>query len=127
MRFIHLAPALTLVFTAACGNAVSSNIRRSSSHAMLSSNVLTLKELNTVTSAGNMYDVVVSLNPDLLRHRGRVVSVAIDGVLTGTVETLRYLAPGTVHEIRLIEGPDATMLFGSRHTGSVLMVTTRRR
>lgn len=127
MRTPRLIPALTLVLGAACAPAVSSNPMRIAPRAMLSSKVLTMRELGTVTSAGNMYEVVASLNPLLLRHRGEVVSVAIDGVLAGTVETLRYLAPGTVQEIRLLEGPDATMLFGARHTGSVLLVTTRRR
>jgi hypothetical protein len=56
-----------------------------------------------------------------------VVSVALDGVLVGTTEYLRSLPSSSVREVRLIEGPDATMLFGTRHTGAVLLVSTRTR
>jgi outer membrane cobalamin receptor len=91
------------------------------------------------------YDVVARLRSEFLKTRGTVtrapgrttdrmitteqpkVTVFLDGVEAGPVEQTLYLIPASeVFEIRLYRAADAVTKYGSRHTGGVIAVTTKR-
>jgi outer membrane cobalamin receptor len=91
------------------------------------------------------YDVVARLRGAFLKTRGTVtrtpgrttdraisteqpkITVFLDGVEAGPVEQTLYLIPASeVFEIRLYRAADAVTKYGSRHTGGVIAVTTKR-
>jgi hypothetical protein len=101
-------------------------------------NVITADEIATV-EVTTAYDVVSRLRPEFLRTRGPVsaradrpmeqpsITVFLDGVESGPVERTLYLIPAReVAEIRLYRAADAVTKYGSRHTGGVIAVTTKR-
>ena len=75
---------------------------------------------------GNLADALAALRPNMLRGRGRAPSLAIDGMLLMDTRPLYTTPTSDVLMVRIIRGPEATILFGSRAGGDVLMVTTRR-
>jgi hypothetical protein len=127
MQIIRAVSGLALIAASACAPAATTSVSPVRRSAALPATVLTQRELSRYEGASDLYSAIRTLNPNLLFHRGSVVSVALDGVLVGTTEYLRSLPSSSVREVRLIEGPDATMLFGTRHTGAVLLVSTRTR
>src|SRR5881628_1648304 len=101
-------------------------------------NVIRADEIATVEVA-TAYDVVSRLRPEFLKTRGPVsvradkpieqpsVTVFLDGIESGPVERTLHLIPaGEVFEIRLYRAADAVTKYGSRHTGGVIAVTTKR-
>jgi hypothetical protein len=102
-------------------------------------NLIRADEIATVAEASTAYDVVSRLRPEFLRTRGPrsaaagklteqpTITVFLDGVESGPVERTLYLIPATeVFEIRLYRAADAVTKYGTRHTGGVIAVTTKR-
>src|SRR5256885_12926708 len=101
-------------------------------------NVITADEIATVDVA-TAYDIVSRLRPEFLKTRGPItispdkatqqpeVTVFLDGVESGPVERTLYLIPANqVVEIHLYRSTDAVTKYGTRHTGGVIAVTTKR-
>ena len=84
-------------------------------------------ELTSVDVGRNAYDVVMFLRPSFLRGHNGTPSLAINGVLVGTATYLSSMSVDEIEEVKLLNGLDATTMFGARYNGSVLVVTTRRR
>lgn len=118
------AQAVSLITLAACA---SSSLDRRPSGYTSSSTVLSRQEFMTDMDSRTLYDVVLMLRPSFLHARGSDVSVAVDGMLIGSTAVLRQITAQTVQQVELLYGPEATMRFGARHAGAVLLVTTRRR
>jgi hypothetical protein len=90
-------------------------------------NTLGRVELTSVDVGRNAYDVVMFLRPSFLRGHNGTPTLAINGVLVGTATYLSSMSVDEIEEVKLLNGLDATTMFGARHNGSVLVVTTRRR
>ena len=107
-------------------------------------NVIRADEIATV-KVSTAYDVVARLRGEFLKSRGTVtrapgrttdrtisveqpkITVFLDGVEAGAVEQTLHLIPASeVFEIRLYRAADAVTKYGSRHTGGVIAVTTKR-
>ena len=101
-------------------------------------NVITADEIATVDVA-TAYDIVSRLRPEFLKTRGPItispdkatqqpeITVFLDGVESGPVERTLYLIPANqVVEIHLYRSTDAVTKYGTRHTGGVIAVTTKR-
>lgn len=67
------------------------------------------------------------LRPNMLRSRGVTPRLAMDGLLLMDIQPLHTLATRDVEQVVWLDGPSATMRYGSRAGGPVLDVTTRRR
>jgi hypothetical protein len=101
-------------------------------------NVITADEIATIDVA-TAYDVVSRLRPEFLKTRGPIsispdkaaeqpsITVYLDGMESGPVErTLDLIPANQVSEIRLYRAADAVTKYGTRHTGGVIAVTTKR-
>ena len=107
-------------------------------------NVIRADEIAKVQGT-TAYDVVAKLRGEFLRTRGTVtrtpgnateanitteqptITVFVDGVEAGPVQQTLYLIPAAeVFEIRFYRAADAVTKYGSRHTGGVIAVTTKR-
>lgn len=101
-------------------------------------NVIRAEEIETV-EATTAYDIVAKLRAEFLRSRGPasasrgraterpMVTVFVDGVEAGPADpALRSIQAIDVAEIRMYRAGDAATKYGTRHTGGVLEVTTRR-
>jgi outer membrane receptor for ferrienterochelin and colicin len=89
--------------------------------------MITGGELRARGSSRNLQDALSTLRPSFLRYRGIRPTVVIDGVSRGSVETLNDITLEAVERIQLLSGPEATIRYGTLHSGAVLLVTTRRR
>lgn len=98
-----------------------------------SRNVITAEEIREV-QALTAYDAVQRLRPAFLR-RGRVnlqddtvtyPIVYLDDLRMGPVDELRRIRAAEVVRIEYLSGSDATMRFGTGHSGGALIVTSRR-
>lgn len=89
--------------------------------------LLTGTELRARASTRSLYDAVSMLRPTFVRFRGARPGVIVDGVGYGSIESLNHISVESVDTIRLLSGPEATLRYGPRHTGAILVVTTRRR
>jgi hypothetical protein len=83
--------------------------------------------------AKSAYDVVQRLRPSFLRKRpgGSLttkepapIQVYVDGTLRGSVYVLRELISQGVIEIRYLNGPDATIRYGTGHENGAIVVKT---
>lgn len=103
-------------------------------------NVIRADEIAQIQAA-TAHDIVARLRSEFLRSRGAVtrassrsttvefpkVTVFLDGVEAGPVEQVLPQIPASeVFEIRLYRATDAVTKYGSRHTGGVIVVTTKR-
>jgi hypothetical protein len=90
--------------------------------------ILTASDLRAV-SAVTLYEAVSELRPNFVRPNilGEPPTVFVNGSLAGSIDVLRQLTPGTVKEVRLLRGIDATASHGTAHTGSIIEVTLRSR
>ncbi len=96
-------------------------------------NVITEAQIAEAQGA-NVYEVISRVRPAFLRSRGtgsmssgslEYAEVYRDGMRVGGIGTLRSMPIGGVREIRYYNLGDATMKFGSGHTGGVIEVMTR--
>ena len=88
---------------------------------------ITRVDLAQADQGRNLFDVISMLRPQFLRGRYGIPTVALNGVIVGPATYLTNLMPGEVDSIELLNGLDATTRFGARHTGAVLVVTSRAR
>ena len=90
--------------------------------------ILTANDLHVV-SAPTLYEAVDELRPHFLHpnFRGEPPTVFVNGVLAGSVDMLRQIAPSMVKEVRLLRSIDATAAHGPAHTGSIIAVMLRDR
>lgn len=91
------------------------------------SRVLSRLELRNTAGTLGLYDAVALLRPTFVYFRGARPSIVVDGVGYGSLESLDHIPVESVETIRLLSGPDATLRYGPRHSGALLVVTTRRR
>lgn len=132
MRYSALRSALCLgaltVTAAACATATRPGIDPLAAKTIQSSrSVLTRSEILAQDTGRNLFDVVLRLRPRFLRGRYGLPTLAVNGVLMGNASFLSSISPFEVESIQLLDALDATTQFGSRHNGSVLLVTTRPR
>ena len=94
---------------------------------------ITREELEA-TSVNDAMEAVVLLRPQWLRARPArtpndpvpVVGVVIDNMARATREDLAQLSIGQVERIVFMSAADATIRFGTGHTGGAIVVTTRK-
>ena len=90
------------------------------------------------SDAGNAYDIIAKLRPQMLVGRGTASptdrtgetarpKIYVDNVQYGDLGSLRNIAANQVLEIRFVSASDATTRWGTGHMGGVIMVTTKRR
>lgn len=98
-------------------------------------NLITEDEIQK-SSARTAYELVQTLRPEYLRSRGVTSTsdnaregglplVYMDGVQYGTLESLTNIAPGTIREIRYMNGRDATTRFGTGVANGVIEIITK--
>jgi len=94
--------------------------------------VITQEEIQN-SDESNTLDLIRRLRPAWLRTRSpsRLGGepavepvVYLDNVKYGAIELLRGLDVQILSEVRYLSGPDATMRFGTGHSGGAILVTT---
>ncbi|MGH7568442.1 MAG: TonB-dependent receptor plug domain-containing protein [Gemmatimonadales bacterium] len=124
-----LLPALL----AGCSSASSSSRTAPAPAAAASRDVITQSEIQNANVA-TAYDVVARLRGHWLRRRGAVsiqepnageVVVFVNEVRTGGAEVLRGIRTDETREIRYLNGPDATIRYGTGFGGGVIQVFTK--
>jgi len=97
-------------------------------------NVLTLEEIQG-SNETDALGLIRRLRPAWLRLRsssrlgGEPAAepvVYLDNVKYGTIQSLRGLDVHILSEIRYLSGPDATVQYGTGHSGGAILVTTGR-
>lgn len=82
----------------------------------------------------NTYEVIRQLRPAFLqRRRARSIEgdaiqtavVYVDGAYRGELRELELIPAAEVQEIRYLDATDATMRYGTGHSGGAILVTTR--
>jgi len=103
-----------------------------------SSNVITLEELETC-SASNAYEAIQLLRPRLLEKiyrkndqigyvsgsgqtGSREVTIYFDGARRTGLESLSSVGISGIKEIRYLDPEDATMRYGTGHSGGALVI-----
>jgi len=98
--------------------------------------VLTRDDIEAVTAASSMYDVIRRLRPEYLNSRGRTSLlnqgdprpvVFLDEQEYGPIESLRNLQPDLVQEVRFYASSSAVAKFGSRYGTGVIRLQSRAR
>ncbi|MDH5759332.1 MAG: hypothetical protein OEZ65_07060 [Gemmatimonadota bacterium] len=96
--------------------------------------VIALEEIE-VSSAPNAFDLISQARPNWLRGRGSpsfrrsapiLPVVYVDRVRQGSVDVLRGILIGAIHEVRYLDATSATTRYGDGHGGGVIEVTLRR-
>lgn len=87
--------------------------------------VLSGLELRQHASEGSLLQLVRAVRPGFLTYRGRTPTVVIDDVAFGSIRTLDDVSVNAVQEIRLLSASEATLRYGPRHNGAVILVITR--
>jgi hypothetical protein len=123
---VGVAATTMLAACASTGVAPTTASRPPAGDRYLNAELLTRSDFASLVGT-DLLEAIRMIRPAFLRSRGSEVSVALDGVLVGDVSTLRTIPSNAVMTVRLLHGPEATMRFGIRHAGSVLLVTTRAR
>jgi hypothetical protein len=83
---------------------------------------LTRTELSAQAPGRNLYDVIRAVRPQFLRYHGTVPTIAINGMLVGGPSVLTTIDPQHVKSIQMIGASDATIRFGPRTSGAVMLV-----
>jgi len=81
------------------------------------------------SSASTAYDAVAALRPEWLTRRGRPsirsaeeLVVYVDGMRQGGVTSLRSIRATDIFQMEYLDGPSATVQFGTGHGGGVILV-----
>lgn len=101
-------------------------------------NVITLEEIQGVSSAGTAHDLIQRLRPGFLRQvttltfegagdGPRDVIVFVDGMPRGGRPVLREIAAQDVARIERLSAAEATTRFGTGYPHGVILITTRPR
>jgi hypothetical protein len=104
----------------------------------IQNDVLTAEEIAT-TTAVNAYEAISLKRPFFLKSRGmrslrdapagqtvEYPIVYMDRMYYGDLETLRTISVTTIMEIRYLDFNQATVQFGTGHTGGIIHVITKR-
>ncbi len=87
------------------------------------------------TNAADLYDALRQLRPGVFLSRGKntpqegaigtapLPIVYVDGVMKGDVSALHQVQIGTVREVRILSGTEATQRFGTGHVAGALLVS----
>ncbi len=122
-------PGIVLM-VAACAAGPSGNGRTTPA----SRQVLSAAEI-LQSSGATAYDVIAQLRPEFLRSRGAAslrdrepptAVVYLDNVRMGGLESLRRLSADALLRVEYLGAADATMRFGTDHTGGAILVSTKR-
>ena len=97
-------------------------------------NVITTEEIDASRGSDrSAYDLIARLKPHFLRSRGvaslrtgpTTAVVYLDGVLYGSLESLKTIGVESVRLIEFINAADATTRYGTNHVGGAILVQTR--
>ena len=132
----HAALVLIGVSLAACATATPGGDGESLSlRASPARNVLTAAEI-VAARVTDVYQAVSQLRPDFLRRRpapsiatqprAAVVSVYLDELPFGNIESLRMIPLERVRVIRYLSPYDADLRWGGSHPGGAILVTTMK-
>jgi len=92
--------------------------------------LITAEEIRE-SSANDAYEVIQILRPGLLNRDQRrsidigskaEVVVYVNGIRYGSKESLKTISAMEIAEIRYLTGSEATMRFGSDHTGGAFLI-----
>lgn len=128
MRPMFSPVYFALVVMAGCVPAFAGGIRDQGS----SRDVLRADEIRSV-HVSNAYRAIELLRPEFLRSRGianlntaepTLPVIYVNGVRFGELESLRLVRAPDVRLIRYLNAADATMRFGTGHTGGAILVKT---
>ena len=74
-------------------------------------------------------EAIAELRPSFMHPnlRGEPPTLFVDGIEASSFDVLRYMSTADVAEGRWLRGQDATIRYGTVHTGAVLAVTLRSR
>ena len=133
----HAALVLVSVSLAACASAGSaSNAENLSLKTTPARNVLTAAEI-VASRVSDVYQAVTQLRPDFLRRRSASTTIApmkssaitvyLDELPFGTVESLRSIPLERVRIIRYLTPFDADLRWGGSHPAGAILVTTLKR
>jgi hypothetical protein len=122
MRPASVAILITMMTTAACAAGTRGTTRGISRRILLGDEI-------RASSAATAYDAVAALRPEWLTRRGRVsvrsageLVVYVDGMRQGGVTSLRSIRATDVFQMEYLDGPSATVRFGTGHGGGVILV-----
>jgi hypothetical protein len=100
--------------------------------------VLTAEEIAT-TNAHNAYDAISLKRPFFLKSRGmrslheapagqtvEYPVVYMDRMYYGDIESLKDISINTIFEIRYLDFNEATVQFGTGHSGGIIHILTKR-
>jgi hypothetical protein len=124
IRFTAFAFATLAV--AACASSKANTASQSAPRK--SANVIEAEEISP-TGAANVYDAIQRLRPQWLTSvrirrggSGDDLQVYVDSNRYGTMNSLRSLSVGGIHEIRYLSASEATNRYGTGHTGGAIVV-----
>lgn len=125
---LQFGPALLFVVVA-CATTEIPSTRETSG---IAADLITRAELRA-TNASNAYMAIRRAAPHFLRphtptpgrRQGSTAIVYIDGVRYGSLRTLQSINVLDVNEIQYLDGPEATIRFGTGHPGGAILVKTR--
>ena len=122
MRLALVAVSVSVVVGAACAAASRGGTRGPSRRVPLGDEI-------RASSAATAYDAVVALRPEWLTRRGRSsiqaageLVVYVDGMRQGGVTSLRSVRATDIFQMEYLDGPSATIQFGTGHGGGVILV-----
>jgi len=126
MRPALVAACVSVVVGGACAAASRTGERAPSRRILLGDEI-------KGSTASTAYDAVAALRPEWLVRRGRVsvrnpsageLVVYMDGMRQGGVASLRSISAGSILQMEYLDGPSATVQFGTGHGGGVILVRT---
>jgi hypothetical protein len=96
-----------------------------------SRSAISAQELSSVNQSATVLEAIEALRPVYLRGRcsrddSRRITVMVDGLVAGGVEVLEDLRVGTVRSVEQVCASDVMQRFGSRVSGSVIVIATGR-
>ncbi len=132
MKFIGVV-FLCAIIVGGCGST------KGNSAATEQREVLTAAEIST-TSAQNAYEAISLKRPWFLQSRGpkslpqfnpgqtyEYPVVYLDRIYYGELSSLRQIPVVQIKEIRFLDMSEATMQFGTGHSGGIILVLSRTR
>ncbi|RME02157.1 MAG: hypothetical protein D6814_00125 [Calditrichaeota bacterium] len=129
MKSIVWITCLAMLFLACGGTSTGSRTSRFS-------NVITAEEISksgTDVPMRNAYDVIQYLRPNFLKVRGATSSgalstnpvVYVNNIRFGSIDALRNIYTDQIKEIRYLSPADASLRFGSGHSGGAILITLK--
>ena len=133
MRPRDLMNAVILMTVAACASAP--RVTTDAAPIGRSSDVLTVSEMRDAQTT-DVFQAISMLRPMFL-HRGRetspfrptasLLTVYLDNVRLGSLDALRTMPIESVKTVQYLSSSEATMRWGTNHTGGVILLSTVER